>query len=523
MRGAHPLVAQWERFEILRQFMADAHVTGVPPPRATNGDPGRSDGPPDGSHRDFAVAVLDAVAEAIMVFDPHSFEIGDVNRGACELLRRRRDELVGHGIDELLPPAEAKRLAAIVAPLAAGERDMATVMLPYRLPNGATISVEVVLQLVELDRGSRRIVAIARDISERIEVQVRLQRLAQSEHARAAELNAVIRAMGEAVIVCGADGRISLSNPAGEQIFPDVEEETYDDILEQLDDPNGRAPRLGAPGGPVALATRADPDRWVEIATYPVNVGVGLATAGEETIVVMRDVTETLRREKVRETFIGVLSHELRTPVTTIFGGSKLLARESSGMDEATRREIFDDIHAESERLQRLVEDVVALNRFGEETGEINWEPVLLQRVLPTVVHSEEERWPAVTFELEIAPSLPTVSADPTYVEQVIRNFLSNAAKYGGEGSTVAVSASAGNGEVVVRVLDDGPGFPSAERSRLFELFYRSPGTAATASGAGIGLFVCARLVAAMGGRIWAEPRPNGGAEFGFALPELQE
>jgi len=115
------------------------------------------------------------------------------------------------------------------------------------------------------------------------------------------------------------------------------------------------------------------------------------------------------------------------------------------------------------------------------------------------------------------------VSADPTYVEQVIRNLLSNAAKYGGEGSTVHVSASAGDGEVVVRVLDDGPGFPSAETARLFDLFYRSPGTAATASGAGIGLFVCARLVAAMGGRIWAEPRDGGGAEFGFALPELQE
>jgi PAS domain S-box-containing protein len=501
--------------------MADPS-TPQPPPVAVTAESGASGHVPD-RHRDLAVAVLDAVAEAIMVFDPRTFEITDVNRGACDLLRRRREELVGHRIDDLLPPAEAKRLALIVRPLAAGERDMATVMLPYRLPNGATISVEVVLQVVELGRGARGIVAIARDISERIEVQVRLQRLAQSEHARAAELNAVIRAMGEAVIVCAADGRISLSNPAGEQLFPDVDEETYDDVLDQLHDPDGRAPRLGAPGGPIALPTRADHDRWVEISTYPVNVGVGLATAGEETIVVMRDVTETLRRDRIRETFIGVLSHELRTPVTTIFGGSKLLARESSSLDEETRRGIFQDIHAEAERLQRLVEDVVALNRFGEVTGEISWEPVLMQRVLPGVVHSEKERWPGVTFELDIGPSLPTVSADPTYVEQVIRNFLSNAAKYGGEGSTVVVSASVGDGEVIVRVLDDGPGFPSDETNRLFELFYRSPGTAAAASGAGIGLFVCARLVAAMGGRIWAQPRPEGGAEFGFALPKLQE
>ena len=81
----------------------------------------------------------------------------------------------------------------------------------------------------------------------------------------------------------------------------------------------------------------------------------------------MRDVTEARRREAVRETFIGVLSHELRTPVTTIFGGAKLLAREPSTLDEETTRGIFRDIHDEAERLQRLVEDVVALNRFGEE------------------------------------------------------------------------------------------------------------------------------------------------------------
>src|SRR5262245_49537990 len=255
--------------------MGDRHAT-IGADRAMSGD-GRRQSADERPNRDLALAVLDAVAEAIMVFDPTTFVIGDVNRGACDLLRRTRDQLVGHRIDDLLPRAETRRLALIVRPLASGERDMATVMLPYRLPNGETISVEVVLQAVDLHRGGLGIVAIARDISERIEVQVRLQRLAQAEHARAAELNAVIRAMGDALVVCAADGRISLTNPAGEQIFPDVDEETYDDILAQLHDPDAHAPKLGKPGGPIALRTRADPDRWVEIATYPGNVRIGPA------------------------------------------------------------------------------------------------------------------------------------------------------------------------------------------------------------------------------------------------------
>ena len=118
----------------------------------------------------------------------------------------------------------------------------------------------------------------------------------------------------------------------------------------------------------------------------------------------MRDVTEARRREAVRETFIGVLSHELRTPVTTIFGGAKLLARSTSTLDEETTRGIFRDIHEEAERLQRLVEDVVALNRFGDDDGEIGWEPVLLQRLIPRVVESEEARWPGVTFVSRRSP-----------------------------------------------------------------------------------------------------------------------
>jgi signal transduction histidine kinase len=219
-----------------------------------------------------------------------------------------------------------------------------------------------------------------------------------------------------------------------------------------------------------------------------------------------------------------VLSHELRTPVTTIYAGSKLLSRGLDNLDEDVRRSVFEDIHIESERLHRLVEDVIALTRFGEaDEGEIGNEPVLLQRVLPGVIRSEEVRWPGVTFTVDMPGGIPTVVADPTYVEQVVRNLLSNAAKYGGPGSTVETTLEASGSEVLVKIRDNGPGFPAEEADRLFDLYYRSPSTASSASGAGIGLFVCARLIRAMGGRIWAGPRPEGGAEFGFSLQVMGE
>lgn len=456
------------------------------------------------------------------MFDAESLELAEANRQATELLGLERDALVGQSLERIMGREDGLRLANLVHSKDLVAEPFRT-MLEYRRQDGTTVPVEVSLRAVRGPDQSRTVIAVARDVGNRIETQVRLQRLAAAEHARAAELNAVIRAIGEAVVVCATDGTITLANPAAHALFPEASHATFDAILRELHDPDRSLPTLGESSGPAVARLARQPDRWLEVTSYAVNAGPSAGTSPSATIVMMRDVTEARRRDAVRETFIGVLSHELRTPVTTIFGGAKLLARETSSLDEETRRGIFTDIHDEAERLQRLVEDVVALNRFGDGPSDVSWEPVLLQRLLPRVVRSEDGRWPGVTFQLDVAPGLPTVSADPTYVEQVVRNLLSNAAKYGGPEPTVTVEALPGDNEVIVRVLDDGPGFAIEERERLFELFYRSARTAGTAGGAGIGLFVCARLIEAMGGTIWAARRTTGGSEFGFSLPELKD
>jgi len=468
--------------------------------------------------------ILDAVAEAVFVLEPATDVIQGINHGASALLGRSAHELAGHRLVDLVEE-RGDALPRIIRSVREGRSEARTIPLHFLREGASPIPAEVLLQRVDLPGEPPTTVAIARDVREREEVQDRLRRLAEAEHARAAELNAVIRAMGDGVIVCGADGRTILSNPAGRQMFPEGAETSYASILAQLHDPEGDAPRLGTHAGPVVLRTRSEPERWIELATYPVADRTTERDPGGETILVLRDVTEQRQREAVRETFIGVLSHELRTPITTIFGGARVLSREDSGLDEATRREILDDVAEEAERLKRLVEDVVALNRFGEADTDLGREPVLLQRIVPRVLASEEERWPGVVFTIEMAAGLPTVMADPTYLEQVVRNLLANAAKYGGQGTAVdvVVEYRAESDEVAVCVRDDGPGIELHEAERLFDLFYRSPNTATATTGAGIGLFVCARLVRAMGGRVWARPLPAGGAEFGFALRVMRE
>lgn len=472
--------------------------------------------------------ILDTVAEAVFIIEPVDGRIRDVNRGAVDLLGVDRAAIAGRPIWDFAVDVDASAARRLIRPLIDGEieaRTITAIMRDESRPGGPGRPVEVLIQRVVLPGEAPALVAIARDISERIEAQARLERLAEAEHTRAAELDAVIRSMGDAMIVCEADGRQRLANPAARALFPDLTEPTYAAILARLHDPQGLAPVLGRRGGPVVLPTRDEPTRWFEVSSYPVGDPSGDESdaAPREAVVVLHEVTEARQREAIRETFIGILSHELRTPVTTIYGGAKVLARADSTLDEATRRAIFSDIAAEAERLQRLVEDVVALSRFGEPGGDLGQEPVLLQRTVPGVVESERARWPGVEFATRIPVGLPTVTADRTYVEQVLRNLLSNAAKYSDPGSTVEVIVEPGGSEVAVRILDDGRGIDPAEADRLFELFYRSPLTAGTTAGAGIGLFVCARLIDAMGGRIWARPRLTGGSEFGFALRAMTD
>jgi K+-sensing histidine kinase KdpD len=228
---------------------------------------------------------------------------------------------------------------------------------------------------------------------------------------------------------------------------------------------------------------------------------------------------EEQRTAALRDAFIGVISHELRTPITTIYGLTKMLRQRIGSIDSEVRDQALGDVEAEADRLYRLVEDLLVLSRAERGRVEIADEPLLVDKVIRRAVSSEAARWPDRRFELDLEPGPPLVLGEETYVEQVVRNLLSNAAKYSPPGTSVRIVLASAETEVVVRVLDEGMGIAPGDEERLFELFYRAVGASRQAAGAGIGLFVARQLVEAMGGRVWASRRPEGGSEFGFALP----
>jgi PAS domain S-box-containing protein len=316
---------------------------------------------------------------------------------------------------------------------------------------------------------------------------------------------------------------------------PDVAPDTWLDAVHPDDRARVRAALdtylLGGDNHEVEfrVSLPGQPERWMaatgnrlEDATGPTGTVIGT----------LRDITERkladLERDRrleaereaarLREAFVGVVSHELRTPITTIFGGTRVLARRWREMDAEARDALLSDVSSESDRLFRMVEDLLVITRVERGSLEVGDEPVFLRPIVERVVASERSRSPDVTFEARIPPDLPSAEGEEMFVEQVLRNLLTNAAKYGGAGSRVAIEAEATADAVTLRVLDEGPGILEEEVEQLFQLFYRSPSTAPRASGAGIGLFVCRQLVVAMGGSISARNRAQGGAVFEMAL-----
>ena len=346
-----------------------------------------------------------------------------------------------------------------------------------------------------------------------------VRRLAIVERDRATELGSVLSAIGEGILIFDGEGNSrSMNQSATRMLGGDLRDEAM--LRERLMDGIPASSLSGRTFAPSEVQLKASPKRWLELTGYALDGAAAGQAAGS--VVVIRDVTAFREGQQLREAFLSLLSHELRTPVTSIYAGASVLGGRWEKLDQGTRVELLGDVVAESDQLFRLVEDLMVLARFDEGIA-IMEEPALLQRLVPSVIEVEQRRWPGVDFVLDSPPDLHAVSGDETSIKQVVRNLLSNAAKYSTGTRDVRIELSAESGGVSVRVLDRGVGLSEDVLTHLFSPFYRAPSTAAVAAGAGIGLYVCHRLVDAMGGRMWARRRHGGGSEFGFWLPDYHE
>jgi K+-sensing histidine kinase KdpD len=198
--------------------------------------------------------------------------------------------------------------------------------------------------------------------------------------------------------------------------------------------------------------------------------------------------------------------------VTTIYGGAQILATRD--LPEPRRRALAADVGQEAERLYRIVEDLVALLRSERGALQPLREPVAVGRLIVSAINHELGRNPSLRIRYLGATDATVDEADETLLIHVVRNLIDNAIRFSIDGTAIEVVVDIEAANVVVRVLDGGPDPGEQDRRDVIN----PAGTPAGLSGGGLGLFVAARLIQAMGGRSWARARPEGGAEFGFAL-----
>jgi signal transduction histidine kinase len=231
----------------------------------------------------------------------------------------------------------------------------------------------------------------------------------------------------------------------------------------------------------------------------------------------LSQLDDARRTMQLQQDFISTVSHELRTPLGFIKGYSTTLLRNDTTWDAATQREFLNIIDEEADHLTALIENILESARLQSNTLPMNFQPSRIDSIIRDVVMRTQLRYK----DLEIKVDLPAVlvQADSVRLTQIFENLVTNAIKYA-PGSPIIISAKQEQDDLHITVTDYGPGIAPEHLTHLFDRFYRVPDQ--SASGTGLGLFICKQIVLAHKGKIWVESTQGEGTTFHIALPIRQ-
>lgn len=259
------------------------------------------------------------------------------------------------------------------------------------------------------------------------------------------------------------------------------------------------------------------------LVTFAVMLVVGLIISNLmlERVQLARRAAEAqvhMEAESLRNSLLSSISHDLRTPLSTIVGAASSLAEEGDKLSPEAHHALSQDIQDAAHRMSELMNKVLEMARLQSGTIQLKREWYPLEEVIGSVLTQLKERIKDRPVSVELPQELPWLSMDGSLIEQVLLNLAENAVKYTPVDAPIDISAQFEGDSVVVDVADRGPGLPSGSEERVFEKFYRAQ-EEGSQGGVGLGLAICRAIVEAHGGRIWAENRVGGGASFKFSLP----
>lgn len=345
--------------------------------------------------------------------------------------------------------------------------------------------------------------------------------LSENEQERE-KLEAIVSHMSDGVIAVDSEKRILLMNPAARLLLGSTDDpvgEAIDSLLILEEEPERReelerSSRL-IPGR--ELYFKGPEGRTLRGYASPIRA----ESHNEGQVIVLRDITEEERQEQARRDFVANVSHEIRTPLTTIKSYLEALA-DGAEEEPSLRSRFLQVIQNETERMVRMVADLLQLSRLDAGKMQWNFQHTDLVRMLDDVVDrftfqcGQRE----ISMYVEVPSHLPLVHGDPDKLDQVLDNLVTNAIKHTPEKGSIRLTA-AQNGDVVeVRVTDTGSGIPPKDLPRIFERFYRvDKARSRKYGGTGLGLSIAKQIIEAHGGDIWIESLVGEGTTVTFTLP----
>lgn len=241
-------------------------------------------------------------------------------------------------------------------------------------------------------------------------------------------------------------------------------------------------------------------------------------------VFVLHDITREKEIDRMKSDFVSTVSHELRTPLTSISGFVTTLLREDLSLDDGTKKDFLKSVKTATERLSRLIGDLLDVSRIEAGKMDLNKMPFSIHHLAARAVKSFDGTKSSHDFIILVPGTLTKVFADEDKIQQVLENLLSNSVKYSPAGGKITLSAQEAGDKIKVSVSDEGEGVPDEQKDKIFDRFHRVDSSLTrNTGGTGLGLYICRRILEAHGERIWIEKtNPEEGTMFSFTLAKKQ-
>ncbi len=333
---------------------------------------------------------------------------------------------------------------------------------------------------------------------------------------------AILANIADGIVAVDRDEHVVLWNTAAEQITgvpaaAALGKKPYEVIHRELASEGG-----STTGERLVPIQRGADEVWLSLTEAVMRDPTG-GVAGR--IFAFRDVSAERLVEQMKSDFVSTVSHELRAPLTSIYGFAETLLRRDVLFEEEERRTFLGYVASEAQRLTGIVDTLLSVARLDAGDLHVEVAPIDVRPVVSEVVSTAESS-PAGNghrFVVSVPDEPLAAAADQEKLRQILANLVDNAVKFSMPGGTVTVEARRASGTVEVRVVDEGIGIPAGERERIFRKFHRLEGGGRERGGTGLGLFIARGLVTAMGGRIWVDSEEGRGSSFAFELPLAAE